>query len=76
MSYLDMKRLRAFIKEVTRAISPLVNLYVLLKCLQSKQLRTILQQPISDVNKSNYILQSCGVNVGKCCISGRARIQL
>lgn len=76
MAYLIMKRLHGFIEEVTRAISLLVNLYVLLKCLQSKQLRTVLQQPALDVNKSNYILHNCGVNVGKCCISVGARTQL
>lgn len=71
-----MKRLHGFIKEVIRAISLLVNLYVLLECLQSNQLRIVLQQPALDVNKSNYILQSCGVNVEKCCISRGARTQL
>lgn len=76
MAYLDMKRLHGFIKEVIRAISLLVNLYVLFKCLQSKQLRAVLQQPALDVRKSNYILHNWGVNVGKCCISGGARTQL
>lgn len=41
-----------------------MNLYVLLKYLQSKQLKTVLQQPALDVNKSNYILHNCGDNVG------------
>ena len=71
-----MKRLHGSIKGVIRAISLVVNVYVLLKCLQSKQLRTVLHQPTLDLNKSNYVLHICGINVGKYCISGGTRTQL
>lgn len=64
--------LHGSIKGAIRAINLVVNLYVLLKCLQSKQLRTVLHQPTSVVIKSNCILHICGVNAGKCCISGGA----
>lgn len=60
-----MKMLPGSIKGVRRAISLVVNLNVLLKCLQSKQLRTVLYQPTSDVNNSNCILHIFEVNVGK-----------